>query len=329
MTADRPLREPADLGRAAFLRGIEHRGRVLATAQCGDAARAGAALAECKIAFHELAEDAEPDRWPALFWQSLLAHPALRARLAPDARDPFSQLEPGPRAALLLRLVAELDPDAAADALGVSPETYRHALARAIEALRAKGIDETVLHYVRDSLRREARPTHATPVAAQEAMPAHRLWHARRLRPYLYGLLAVLSLGVLTSFFWVPAFLRGMATPPGFQTLREHAPALKLSATESAISDGDFELLVDPQGERVARDLDLFAWYAASAGVSGAGTMAGAPLPETTLPESAASEADAEDAAEGAASGPLPVVSGHPVPASGKKAASSGASDAP
>lgn len=327
MTVDRPLREPADVGRAAFLRGIEHRGRVLALAQCGDAARANAALAECKIAFHELAEDAGPEQWTALFWQSLLAHPALRARLVPDPHDPFSQLEPGPRAALLLRLVAELDRDAAAEALGVAPETYRHALARAIEALRAKGIDEAVLHHVRDSLRRETRPTHATPLAADDEPPIHHAWHARRLRPWLYGALGVLALALVASFFWVPGFLRGTDTPSGFQTLREHAPAVKLSAAESAISDSDFDLLVDPQGERIARDLDLYAWYAASAGVSGAGNLNGAPLPETTLPESAAPEADAEDAADAAASGPLPVVSGHPVPASGK-AATSGASDA-
>jgi hypothetical protein len=325
MTADASLREPVESERAAFLRGIEHRGRVLAEAQCGNPALARALVAECKIGFHQLAEDVDPSQWPSLFWQSLLARPAMRTKLTPDARNPFSQLDPGPRAALLLRLVAEFDPPQAAEVLSVSPETCRHALFRALETLRAKGIDDATLHYVRDSLRRDARPTHAYVAAGEPVAPRPtgiaRI--ARRFRPALMALAAAMFLALTVSFFWVPAFLRGTETAQGFQPLREHAPAATLTSTEATIASADFDLLIDPKGERTARDLDLFAWYAATSNVAASGSNANPSLPETTLPETTAPEADAEDAPEGASAtndSGLPVVTGRPVPASPKAA---------
>jgi len=215
--------------------------------------------------------------------------------------------------------VAELDAFEAAQALDVAPATYRHALARAIETLRSRGIDEARLHDVRDSLQRDAIPRHAMHVQADLPIPPpppSARW-ARRARPMLAIAVAVLAAAFVASFVWVPPFLRGGGSFAGFQTLREHAPAARLSADQALIAGDDFEVLADPQGERLARDLDLFAWYAANAPTAGTGAAPSA-LPETTLPESASSEADTEEGAEGASGAndtALPVAPGRPAAA--------------
>ena len=97
------------------------------------------------------------------------------------------------------------------------------------------------------------------------------------------------------SFFWQPAFLKsGVMSPNGIETLREHKPAEVLPATANLVSGADFDLLADPQGASMARDLDLYAWYAATANAPAASPNSAAPLPETTLPETSAPDADAD-----------------------------------
>ncbi|HTA65296.1 MAG TPA: hypothetical protein VK753_07320 [Xanthomonadaceae bacterium] len=305
MTA-RPSPPRTDTTPIAFVRGIEQHGLVLAETQCADTGRARAAVASCKADFHEQAAALQSDEWPCLYWRILLAQPAMRAAIGRDPDNPFSLLDPGPRAALLLRLVAGLDQMQGAEAMDVSPEAYRHALYRALEILRAKGIDESWMRALRDRLRLDSTPTHAVTaprVAADAAVGAHAA-HAtmpRWLRPALFVALGSLVLAGIGSFFWQPAFLKyGTASANGIETLREHKPAEILPATANLVSGADFDLLADPQGAGVAHDLDLYAWYAATANAPAASPNPSAPpLPETTLPETSAPDADAEPAEGG------------------------------
>src|SRR5690606_4101349 len=112
---------------AAFMRGVERRGAVLAELQCGDAATGDAALAVAMAEFRQTAGDTVMDDWPRRFWALLLAQPALKSRtpvaIAVDATDRLGELGSGPRAALLLRLAAGLDETGAAAVLGVRTQT--------------------------------------------------------------------------------------------------------------------------------------------------------------------------------------------------------------
>ena len=323
MTTSFSLPAQAVAARAAFLRGIDHRGVVLAQAQCGHVERARAAIAATEKAFHQQAATIPVLQWPSLFWALLLEQPAMRAELAADPRNPFSLLAAGPRATLLLRLVAEVDQLQGADVLHVSAATYRHALYRALEILRSKGMDESALQLVRDSLQRDAQPAHAPVVSVSTSPdaagdePETPSGAARWIRRGLIATAGLLLLAFVGSFIWLPEYLKpGAVSPNGFQTLRGHAPSETISVVAAAVSNPDFDQLNDPQGERIARDLDLYAWYAATSNAPANGAVAGTPLPETTLPETAAPEADAEDPAEGASAAtdtPLPVVPGHAV----------------
>jgi hypothetical protein len=133
MTADPVVATGAP---AAFLRGIERRAVLFAGLQCGDPVAGDAAVAAASLAFGRGAAAVPMAEWPIRFWSLLLAAPAMRrtepSGTWPEPWAPLAVLGNGPRAALLLRLVAVLDMDPAAEALGVSPETYRAALQRAI-----------------------------------------------------------------------------------------------------------------------------------------------------------------------------------------------------
>lgn len=131
------LNEPAAANAAlsAFLRGVERRGAVFAQWQGGDAEAGDAALAEALRGFREAARKVPFAEWPRQFWTMLLAAPGLRhaaARPAGDAPPHLGALGSGPRAALLLRLVAGLAESEAAAVLGIARPTYRLALQRAL-----------------------------------------------------------------------------------------------------------------------------------------------------------------------------------------------------
>lgn len=285
-----------DPDRIAFVRGIEHRGLVFAQTQCGHEGRGRAAALATKAQFHDRAARADPDEWTVIYWRTLLAQPVLRARLRRDVRNPFSLLEAGPRAALLLRLIAEIEQEQGAAALAVSSDAYRHALFRATETLREHDIDESWLRALRDRLRSDARPTHADPpepITDEDASGTAPSW----LRPTLIAALVLFVLAGIGSFFWTPRFL-GPRTIDGIETLRDHAPAEVLSADAQRIASGDFTQWSDPQGEALARDLDLLSWYAATSGAQPTPTNPTKPLPETTQPENGATEIDADAAGD-------------------------------
>jgi hypothetical protein len=113
----------------------------------------------------------------------------------------------------------------------------------------------------------------------------------------LIVLLVLLLAMLVSSFFWQPAFLAtDSASTHGFETLHAQAPAATLSATATAIGGADFELLDDPEGERIARDLDLYAWYATNPNATGpSANPPPASLPEDTAPETTAPDTDSPE----------------------------------
>lgn len=121
---------------AAFLRGIERRAAVLAELQCGDAVQGDRALGEAFEAFVAVAGALPESDWTLQFWAHLLQSPTLGAEpLAPFWEGdfaPLARLDAGPRAALLLRVVAGLNEQDAATVFGVDPADYRQSLQQAL-----------------------------------------------------------------------------------------------------------------------------------------------------------------------------------------------------
>ncbi|TDK27167.1 hypothetical protein E2F46_02850 [Luteimonas aestuarii] len=109
---------------------------MFAELQSGDPAQGDAALGATLRGFAAVAGRAPFAEWPRRFWTMLLAAPALRTAVTPRLRDGplavLAGLGGGPRAALLLRLVAGLSEADAAAVLGIARPTYRLALQRAL-----------------------------------------------------------------------------------------------------------------------------------------------------------------------------------------------------
>ncbi|MBS0194025.1 MAG: hypothetical protein JSR34_07240 [Proteobacteria bacterium] len=293
-----------DAEAALFMRDMERRGLKFAMQQCGHAGRARSALGFVQTAFREHAAAHASEAWPMLYWRTLLTHPSMRARLARDPRNPASLLDAAPRATLLLHCVAEVDAELGAHALDVSLEAYRHALARAMNVLGAQGIDSASLRMAPEPSREEARPQRSEPTpighiqpqsradrpATDRASTAPPAW----LRPALMGALALLVAIGIGSYLWPELFGFGGGSFHGVRELREHRPADTLSPAAQAIAGGDFDLLIDPHRAAIARDLDLYSWYAATAGAERTPTQPATSLPEDKTPETSAPEADTE-----------------------------------
>ena len=162
---------PAPAALLAFLRGLERRALTLAAAQCGDPVRADWIWRDVADAFPEEATRLPVAQWPVTFWKRLLAHPTMTATEAPGS--PLAALGPGPRAAVLLRLVAGLDPRPAAEVLGVTEPTYRFALQRGLEQARAAGIDADALAALRQGWQKQPAPSTPTATAFVPVPEAH------------------------------------------------------------------------------------------------------------------------------------------------------------
>src|SRR5690554_4954853 len=159
----RPVTDAAAASAAlsAFLRGIERRGEVFAHLQAGDDGAGMAALAATMAAFRAAAARTAFGDWPRRFWSLLLAAPELREP-GPGARWPagfeaLGRVGRGPRAALLLRLVAHVSEADAAAVLGVSRQTYRLALRRALPRAADGGPDEVAWRMLGDAARHAVR----------------------------------------------------------------------------------------------------------------------------------------------------------------------------
>jgi hypothetical protein len=292
-----------------FLRGIGKRGYVLAEAQCGEIARAQQALTATIAGFRDAAAHLPLAQWPEQFWQRLLAQPTLRAYTAArSGEDVLAHLSAGPRAALLLRLVAGLDQTHGAAVLRVSPPAYRQALFRALHALLEQGVDETALRALRERLQQrvKALPEQFLQVtvpqepallkqrvlaSSRARAPRIRRSPPRWLRPSLWVALAAMVLLFAATFVRLPI---GTRSAVKIERLPEQPVAARLSPTAGALASPDFELLNDPNGERYASDLALLSWFDASAATPASPGSAPNPatLPETTTPETSAPDTE-------------------------------------
>lgn len=261
----------------AFLHGIEPRAWVFALCQGGDAARADQALAAAEREFVANAAALPLAQWPLQFWAALLRQPGLLAGL--DSELDLARLEPGPRAALLLRLLASLDVPHAAEALGVSVRAYEAALG---QALSVPGLPEDWLVSVRaqlqalvhdmpaptrahlDEIRRDvlaqaaatatSAAVAAEPVLVAELPPVRPRWPWLGLGVLLLALLATLWLPLPEALR--PGESEGLPSEP-----LPPPPALSDSLV---VTHPDYPQLAEPESEGLARELALLSWLAAA-----------------------------------------------------------------
>ncbi|MBS0229961.1 MAG: hypothetical protein JSS52_02190, partial [Proteobacteria bacterium] len=122
-----PTPQPAAI--AAFLRGVDRRGRLLALVQTGDSGAAQTALTVAAKVFAADAGQWPIALWPMQYWRLLLSVPAMGQRNAGgdhgDLLPQIARLAPPQRAAVLLHLVAGLEDGDAAAALGLDVDGYQ------------------------------------------------------------------------------------------------------------------------------------------------------------------------------------------------------------
>lgn len=308
---------------AAFLRGVERRGAVLAELQSGDAGDGDAALHAAMRRFRDDAATLPMAEWPSRFWSLLLAQPRLRYRsevaLPLDATDRLGELGSGPRAALLLRLAAGLSEDEAAGALGVTPAAYRLALQRALPRHADGRADPEAWHRLREQIHRriKALPPERllrlaglreavlrgddAPAVSAPGTPAPRQQSRRPrwLMPLLWGLLALCAVAFAVSFWWSPGGFGGLigdARGVRVQPLPpSEDPATRYGDEAASLSHRDFDLLADVEGQARARELDFYSWLAArDAGLRPAALTVTEAAP-TTLPDADASHLETSE----------------------------------
>ena len=285
---------------SAFLRGIERRAFVFARAQCGDDRAAAVALSRAMRAFTSVTAVSPLSAWPAAFWSLLLAQNELSEGDA--GVEQLRPLSSGPRAALLLRMVAGLDFPHAAQVLGIGEDTYRFALQRALQQLGDGGISYAALSALRERLHREVKtlPEDRTAALADlraqalapeppedtvEAPPPPRPW-----RRWLWALLALL-LAAFAATWWPRA---PVLAPGGSEGLpAEPLPPPRAQASDTDIvTHPDYAQLAAPDEEQVAADLALLAWLASQPDAPVAAPVADA----APLAEAAGAEPEVDDA---------------------------------
>jgi hypothetical protein len=288
---------------SAFLRGIERRAFVFALVQCGDEFVAQLAVSRAMQSFRTLSELSPLSAWPAGFWSLLLAQAELGGG---DSEVPeLARLGSGPRAALLLRLVAGLDFAHAAQVLGVSEETYRFALQRALQQLGDAGISYAALSALRERLHRTVKTlpgarTEALAALRQRALtatpepepppPAPTPPTSPWLRRALWGLFALLMLGFAATFLErAPVLDPGRTEPLPAET--RPAPAAIVAHSEAdTVSHPDYRQLATPDAGRIGPDLALLSWLATHPDTLGATVAAPAAVtalaPATAAPAS-------------------------------------------
>lgn len=269
---------PGALG--AFLRGVERRGLVFARLLSGSGQAGDDALAWALAGFRGEAARTAFGEWPRRFWSLLLAAPPLRAPSAASAWEPefewLSRIGHGPRAALLLRLVAGLAESDAAGVLGVARTTYRLGLQRAlphrhgeadVEAWEALG------RAAQDMVRALPQPV---PAAGEVRLPGRARPREPDAGPPMgrgvrIGLAAVAVLTVL-AIGWT--FLPGGRLPPGLAEAPDavlseplpdaEPPAGRYSAEDALALHPDLGLLLDQgNADAAAADPAFHAWLVA------------------------------------------------------------------
>jgi hypothetical protein len=246
----------------AFRRGIDRRAFVLARAQCGDNQLLQSALSAVDATFNAEYAELPISQWPIRFWTLLLSRKELAQGQSPWPA--LASISHGPRAALLLRLVAGLDFSHAAQVLNVSETTYRFALERGLEQLHAAGFHFQELERLRDNFFEEVkqlpteliqtreRPaviiTPATPPAEQEpGVEKKSYW------PWLLLFLVMVASG-LAWWWWSTQ-----------STEADNSKPVTLTDIQTAVIHPDYDVIANPDIQAQTKDLAFLSWIAAGA----------------------------------------------------------------
>lgn len=262
----------------AFLRGIERRAWVFALTQCGDEALARHALAAALREFVVESRGEALARWPLHFWTALLRQPDL-TRVREDGHTPLAALTVGPRAALLLRLVAGLDFGHAADVLGVGESAYRFALSRALADWAQVDPAPGALEALRDDLLAQVKhldaaraddlaalrvaalaPDAPAVVPLAPPPPFVRLL-PRRWPVWALVALVVLALAFAATFLWP---LGNPLAPNATEALPVAASPSPPGYDDSAVvTHPDYALLAASADRPAIDEVALLSWIAA------------------------------------------------------------------
>lgn len=284
----------------AFLRGVERRGLVFAELQSGDAGLGDAALAATLRAFTAGAARTPFVEWPRRFWSMLLAAPALREATLPPLRDgPLAVLAgvgSGPRAALLLRLVAGLSEGDAAAVLGIARPTYRLALQRALPRTPDGRLDTELWQAMGEAAQQAIRAVSAervqwlsdpqgikADVRASTARAQERSERPWRVRAAMLTVALLTALALAATWWWPELFQQEEAAGPGVRVEAlpaEAAPAARYDDALALLTHADLEQLLDAgQGDAPPLDPAFDAWLAAAL------DLPDNPLPDARAPD--------------------------------------------
>lgn len=278
---------------SAFLRGVGSRALLFADLQGGVGPSADAVLARVVRRFVAEAETLPMARWPAWFWQHLLAGlPWPGADAAPPAAawPGFERLPPpgtGARASLLLALVAGLDEEDGGAALGVDAATWRLALRRAAPHDADGHFDEAGWRTLAAAARDAQRALPASrlqawaqacdaALAAREVRPAMQAEgdaaaaHRRRVLRVLWIAVGACVLALAATFVPWRAWQHDAADGGAAAPVAAVGVALGDASTPRARYDDAFALQHHPDlalllagADARLRAFDLSSWYAA------------------------------------------------------------------
>ena len=250
-------------------------------------------LAQTVQAFSDIAPRTPLAGWPGTWWSLLLAQPGVPAEVAGDPA--VAALRPGPRAILLLRLLAAVDDAHLPAVLGVTPAVYRSALRSALQQWGESGATYAELAALREQLQRRVKTLGAEDLRQLELARAPRAPVAApapeaiapRWRRLAWGGLGLLVLAFAASFW--PGLFAGLQ-PGQTQPLPMETPAAMVSGDIDVIAHADYALLRQPAEAELAAQLAMLSWYAAGAPTPESGAPAGL---QETVGESSTGTPDA------------------------------------
>jgi len=301
---------------AAFLRGSERRAWVFLWLQGGDADAADQALAAATRAFQAEAAHLPMSEWPWRYWRLLAACPLDSGEGEwPGPLAVLGSAAPADRRALLLRLAGGLDEQPAAEAQGVSLETYRERLAAACPRDAGGEVDVGAWHRLAQAIQQATRDLpdsrleriaavrdaalvgHGTPeappppVAASVSRAHHAAPARRRRRTGLWLALLVAALVAGGLWLWLkpadsplPSLGEDEIVDVDDLRVRDRGPILVEPLPDAeppaAAAEPQPPVLHEPPADPVVAQLALLSWYAAGA-------------PESRIEREAGSEAAA------------------------------------
>lgn len=249
----------------AFRRGIDRRAYVLARAQCGDDDLLQSALSATDAAFNAEFSELPISQWPIRFWTLLLSQKELAQGQSPWPA--LASISHGPRAALLLRLVAGLDFPHAAQVLNISETTYRFALERGLEQLHAAGFNFEELERLRDSFFDEVKQLPTDVIKSREipeALPPETVsartdesdekTAAKNPIAWPWIILLVAVLIAATLWWWNPEKVSPSEVKP-----------LALTEVQNAVIHPDYKVISNPEIQVQVEELAFLSWLAAGA----------------------------------------------------------------